>query len=121
MFGVLCVLFGVLCVLFGVIGILFGVICVLFGATFFYFLGTNPTWAHKSDVLFGSSLMIMPCSTKSSSNCFAWALICIGIDLGLNLYKEGSNLQERACFNLIFIGGQHRKLEGFRVSLNRDL
>merc|ERR1711867_429465 len=88
---------------------------------FFDFLGTNPAGVQTSDVSLGPSLLIMPCSTKLSSNSCAWALICIGIVLGLNLYRDGSSLLERACLNLIFIGGHFKYLDGLRDLLNNSL
>ena len=88
---------------------------------FFDFLGMNPACAHTSEVSLGSSLRIIPCFTRSSNSCLACALMCIGIARGLKRYREGSSLLERACFNLIFIGGQFMYLFGLRVSLKRDL
>ena len=88
---------------------------------FFYFLGTKPACAHTSDVSFGSSLWIMPCFSRSSSNCFACALICSGIARGLKRYSEGSNLLDKAFLRQIHIGGHFMNLSGLRVLLKRDL
>merc|ERR1711867_161662 len=85
--------------------------------SFLDFFGTNPAGEHTSDVSLGPILLIIPCFTRSSRSCCAWAFICMGIDLGLNLYKEGSNLLDNACLNFIFIGGHFKNLEGLSVSL----
>merc|ERR1711867_55779 len=89
--------------------------------SFLYFFGTNPAGEHTSDVSLGPILLIIPCFTRLSNSCCAWAFMCMGIDLGLNLYKEGSNLFDNACLNFIFIGGHFKNRDGLRVSLKSCL
>lgn len=67
---------------------------------FFDFLGTKPACAHSSDVSFGSSLRIIHRFTRSSKSCLACVLMCKGIVWGLNLYREGSNLLDKALMDL---------------------